>query len=355
MGLYENSTYLADLDVATAAVCSLETLCGKTVLITGASGLIGSTVADILLRANETRGLGVTVVVTGRDRGRLRQRFTGVSFAPVVEELDVCRPIGLDRRVDVILHAASNADPASITSDPVGTIEANVGGTGRLLMWGWEHGCSRLLYVSSGEVYGQMQADAPVFSEEMQGYVDPLRLRSCYPLAKRMAENLCISFSKQFGMESVSARLCHTFGVCASARDSRAHEQFLRAAIAGEDVVLRSRGEQVRSYLYAMDAASAILTILTKGESGRAYNVASDEAVSVASLARCIAGIAGTGVVFDIPAARRADDTPITRQVLDASALRGLGWSSSFLLEEGVSHTLAVRRALASERNDKNA
>lgn len=352
MGLYENPTYLADLDAAAEAARGLGRLRGKTVLVTGASGLVGSTVVDVLLRANAELGLGASVVATGRDVARLRRRFAGAPSGPEVEELDVCRPVVLGRRVDAILHAASNADPASITSDPVGTIEANVGGTGRLLAWGRGQGCTRFLYVSSGEVYGQMPVGSPAFSEGEQGYVDPLALRSCYPLAKRTAENLCVSFARQYGMECVSARLCHTFGVCASARDSRAHEQFLRAALAGRDVVLRSRGAQVRSYLYAMDTASALLTALALGESGRAYNVASGEIASVAGLARLIAGAAGTRVVFDVPARRGADETPIARQVLDASALRGLGWSPAFSLEDGVRHTLEVRGALGGRDKD---
>lgn len=346
MDYLDNKLYLEDLDMALAAVVDLGKLRGQTVLVTGATGLIGSFLVDALCRANDCFSLDARVVASGRSMARLSHRFGGCSRSGLsLEKVDVSLPIGPERRVDYIIHAASNAHPASITSDPVGTVRANVDGVRNLLEWGSLHGCRRMLFVSSGEVYGQMPLNAPAFTEHEQGYVDPLEIRSCYPLSKRAAENLCVSYTGQFGLETVVARPCHTFGACATNSDSRAHEQFISAAAARRDVVLKSAGTQVRSYMYVADTVPGILTALVAGESCRAYNVANpDITVSVAELAQQAAQAGGVRVISEIPPVLKAHQTPISRQVLDSSALIGLGWHPRFGLGEALSRTISIRR-----------
>lgn len=245
----------------------------------------------------------------------------------------------------MIIHAASNAHPASITSDPVGTVVANIQGTHAMLEWGASHGCERFLYVSSGEVYGQGDLRIDAYQESYQGYVNPLSMRSSYPLAKRTAENLCVSWQRQVGTNCLIVRPCHTYGPTASQTDSRANEQFVRAALMGDNVVLHSPGAQVRSYNYVADAVSGLLSVLTSGEPGQAYNLANPGVrVSIAGFARVVAAQASVEVEFDVPMSRSADETPIERQVLSSDALQALGWHPCFSLEEGVANTLAIRR-----------
>ena len=297
--LYGSPLYLSDLDRCAEACVGIDRLAGSTVLVTGAGGLIGSFLVDALGRATSERGLGVTVVATGRSARRLHERFSSSPWPmPELAVLDVTRPIGIDLPADYVVHAASNAHPAAITADPVGTVAANVTGTLGMLDWASGHRCRRLLYVSSGEVYGQGDPSASPYVESYQGYVDPMSMRSCYPLAKRTAENLCSCYTRQHGLETVVVRPCHTYGPCATASDSRANEQFVRSAAEGEDVVLRSEGRQVRSYNYVADAVSGLLTVLAVGEPARAYNLANpDVAVSIAGFAQAVAEAGGVNVI----------------------------------------------------------
>lgn len=344
--LYDSPTYLDDLHQAISSMVGLECLAGSTVAVAGATGMIGSFIVDALMLTQAERGIDIGVIAMGRSVSRLERRFGCCPFGrTVLVEADVREVVALGSRVDYIVHAASNAHPAAINADPVGTSESNVLGALNLLRWGSARGCRRFLYVSSGEVYGRMPEGTPDFSEEAQGYVDPLSPRSCYPLSKRLAENICVSWALESDMDCIVVRPCHTFGPTSTPSDSRASEQFARRAFEGEDVVLKSAGAQVRSYLHVVDAASGILSAMLAGESGRAYNVASPRIqVSVADLARAFAGAAGVDVVFDLPRDIPTGETPITRQVLDPSALTSLGWRPVYSLAEAVKRTLMVRR-----------
>lgn len=349
-GIYRSKKYLENLRITADATVGIESLRGKSVLVAGASGLIGSFLVDVLGELGIGQGLGVHVVATGRSLSRLESRFSGSPYREGIElaALDVCEAPTLGCHADIIVHAASNADPSSMTSDPVGTIMSNVTGTHNLLEWGRTHGCSRFLYVSSGEVYGQADASTSPYVESLQGYVDPLAMRSCYPLAKRMAENLCVCWQRKFGGECVIVRPSHTYGPCATDRDSRANEQFVRAALAGGDIVLRSRGTQVRSYNYVADAVSGLLSVLARGRPGHAYNLASPDAhASIAEFAEVVSRMTGVCVTYDVPEVRGADETPIERQVLDVGELLRLGWSPCFSLERGIADTLEIRRDMA--------
>lgn len=345
-GLYGSSTYLDDLRRAASSVVDLNLLAGSRIAIAGATGLIGSFMVDTLAFASDERGLNIGVVAMGRSASKLERRFGSCPFNGVdTVAVDVSRALDFESRIDYVVHAASNAHPAAIAADPIGTSESNVLGALNLLRWGEAHGCSRLLYVSSGEVYGQMSKEIHAFRETEQGYVDPLSSRSCYPLSKRLAENICVSWTTCRGIDCVIARLCHTFGPTSTASDSRASEQFARFALAGNDVVLRSSGEQVRSYLHVADAVSGILSVMTTGARGHAYNVASpDIRIDVAGLARAFADAGGVNVAIDIPKVASTGETPITRQVLDPSVLMSLGWRPTYSLTEGVARTLAVRK-----------
>lgn len=302
------------------------------ILITGATGMIGSALVRLVLRRTDWH-----VYAAGRNAERAARVLPKDSRLHFLR-YDVTTPLKGDTTYDYIVHAASGATPAAFASDPVGVMTANIIGTRGLLEYGRQHAMRRFLYVSSGEVYGQTQLD--LVSETDSGYVDPMQPRSCYPTAKRAAETLCAAYAKQYGMHIVVARPCHIYGAGFTESDNRAFADFLTRAAHGQDIVMHSAGEAFRSWVYVDDCAEALLTILTRGDSGEAYNIASNESnVTIRQFAETIAQAAGVSVAFDIPA-DGGNTTPIRRAVFNTEKLQALGWQPRHTLAEGIAKAL---------------
>lgn len=349
MSLYSSNTYTDDLENAIASTLSLDKLKGKSIMITGATGLIGSFITDMLIKANQTDGLDLTIYALSRSVDRLEKRF-GKALSEKLKYIahDINEEISFDIDADYIIHAASNAYPALFNADPVGTIVSNVLGTYRLLEYGKSHKTKRFLFVSSGEVYGQGDLSLDSFDESYGGYVDPVNPRSCYPSAKRTAETLCTSYTKQFGLDTVIVRPCHTYGPSATAGDNRANVQFVNNALEGQDIVLKSAGRQMRSYCYVADCASAVLSVLLCGKSGEAYNIANSEArITIAGFAETVAEKTGRKVIFEVPdLTALAEQTPIEKQVLSSEKLVELGWTGKYTVNLGVEHTIKALKEI---------
>lgn len=350
MNYYKSKTYQADLKAALTEVPCLDRMKNRSILVTGASGLIGSYLVDMLLTYNRLEDANIRIYALGRSEERLRERFDGAGAdALVYIAQDVCEKIELEAEVDYIIHAASNAHPAAFSADPVGTILSNVQGTENLLRFGSNHGAKRLLFISSGEVYGQCDENTDAFREDYSGYVDPLQARSCYPTGKRAAETLCVTYTEQYGLDTVIARPCHCYGPNVTATDNRATVQFIDKALKGENIVINSTGRQLRSYCYIADCAAALLTVLLLGKSGEAYNIAtSGVTVSVGEFAAIVASQSGRALVYAHPEkVTRAAKQPMVRQVLCTEKVEKLGWKGSYSVEEGVAHTMAVLKECA--------
>ncbi len=309
-------------------------------MLTGATGLIGSAVAEILFSLNKRKQAGVRILLAGRSRERMEKRFPFggyhfVDYDAVQGEIDV-------EDMDYVIHAASPADPVSYVKEPVETMLANIWGLKGLLD-GAKGLRTRVLYVSSSEVYGQKSGNQP-YRETDYGFVDDLNPRSCYPMAKRAAETLCASYQKEYGVDFVIARPGHIYGPEMTETDSRASAQFARKAAAGEDIVLKSAGGQLRSYCYSLDCASAILTILVAGQSGEAYNISNpDSVVSIREIAKTFARVAGRNVIFENPSDEEAAGyNMMDNSSLDGMKLAALGWRARYGIEEGVARTVEM-------------
>lgn len=349
MNFKKSSYYKKELADSIHRVVNFDKLRDSSIMVTGATGLIGSYIVDLLQVYNEECNANISIYATGRSMQRLNVRFDGDDdkLLTLVEH-DVCTSISMDFHVDYIIHAASNAFPASFNMDPVGTITSNILGTFNLLDHGRTHGLKRFLYVSSGEVYGQGDISLDAFGEQYSGYVDPVQVRSCYPNAKRTAETLCSSYSKQFGIETVIVRPSHTYGPNATSRDNRANVQFVSNAMRGEDIIMKSAGTQMRSYTYIADCVTALLSVLTSGQDQNAYNIANrDSRATIAEFAQEVAKQTGRKVVFEQPDAVAMEErTPIAKQVLDSTKLESLGWKGSYSLTSGLKSTISVLREL---------
>lgn len=355
--LSESIVYQKNMDAALEFLPDLQALRGKNVLITGASGMIGSALADMLLYADKKYGYCLSVYAIGRSRKKLEARFCsclGNSRLQLLEH-NVMEPFKIDAEIDYIVHAAGNAHPAVYASDPVGTLLGNVDGVKNMLELARQKKAERLVYVSSGEVYGQLgEEDIPI-CEEKSGYVDPVEVRSCYPSGKRAAETLCAAYARQYGVDAVVVRPSHVYGPTASAEDSRASTQFISRVVEGQDIVMKSDGLQQRSYCYVVDCASAILAVMLRGRSAEAYNIANpDSNVTIREFAEKASQSGGTNIVFEHPEdSERQGYTPITRAVLDSSKLMGLGWKGLFGINTGINDTIKILKEVQLEKKEK--
>lgn len=321
MHITENARYLSCIEKLHNGFPYWEKLEGKTVLISGATGMLGSCLVDAIMVWNRQQAKPCKVIALGRNLEKARQRFEeywNISGFVFIQN-NVCKPLdNLSEAVDFVVHAASHADPVNMAKYPVDTLLVNVLGTRNLMEYGLAHGMKRFLYVSSGEVYGQPNENQDDFTEDHCGPLDLSNPRSCYPEGKRAAEVLCQSYRSQFGADVVIVRPCHLFGPTMSRQDSRAVVEFLWSAADGKNIVLKSDGLKERSHCYVVDAVQALLLVLEKGVSGEAYNIADKRyQMTIREFAERAAEAGGCKVVFDLPNdIERKGYSEISRQVL---------------------------------------
>ncbi len=332
--------YLRDVDRAIQALPDVQKLRSARILITGATGLVGAFLTDCLLALSDQNALDLRLYALCRNAARAKERF-GERVNAIAA--DVSESTALPE-CDYIIHAASNAHPKAFSADPVGTMLANILGVRNLLEHLRAQGHGRLLFVSTGEIYGDNPAIRDGFSETDFGKIDSMNPRACYPESKRAAETLCASYLSQYRVDSVVARLCYVYGPTITNENSRADAQFLRNALSKTDIIMKSAGAQVRSYCYVADAARALITILSGGESGSAYNVANRAAVrSIREYAEALAKVAGVQVKFETPEdAEKRGYSTVSRAVQKPDRLEALGWKPLFSFEEGIEHTFRI-------------
>lgn len=335
--------YIQTLVHAQVSLKHAEKLRNRSVLITGGGGLICSMIADFLLVLNDTAGLNIHVYVSDRNQAQTNERLgKWISRKDLTILLhDISQPLPEEFEFDYIIHGASFAAPAAFNQVPVEVMLANIVGMRNVLEYARQHQSQRVLYISSSEVYGPKH-NSELYDESQYFGIDTLNPRSCYPMSKRAAETLCVSYLKEYGTDSVIVRPGHIYGPTANKKDNRAATQFLADAAAGRDIIMKSAGMQLRSYCYVIDCVTAILCVLLNGESGQAYNISNpDSVVTIRDLAECIARQAGVNVIFENPTdTEKASYNMMDNSALTSDKLISIGWKGLYNLEAGVKEAL---------------
>jgi len=341
--LADNPVYQADVERTVRAFESLiRCFADTTVLVTGATGLIGSAVVDLLLCANRLFGTNTSLLAASRSADGVIARFgTQPLLTPIV--YDATRANELPMHIDYIIHAASNASPEWYVSRPVETMLANFGGLHELLEHAVKCAVRRVLYVSSSEVYGGHSTLSPICETEYGG-LDILNVRSAYAESKRATETLATAYAVEHGVDVVTARPGHIYGPTARKSDRRLSSDFAWRAAAGEALVMKSEGRDIRSYCHCLDCASAILAIMSDGVCGEAYNISNPESVvTIREIAELLAAAGGVELRFEAPSqAEQRAFNPMKNASLDAQKLVSLGWHGQWSAREGVSRTVSA-------------
>lgn len=342
--------YKADVDAAASENLEWEKLAGKSLLLTGATGLIGTMIVDVLMKKNRDENLNVTIYATGRNENIAAQRFSDYwddkNFHFV--KMNVNEPIAQNFSVNFIIHAASNNQNFLFSTDPVNTIMANILGTYNLMEFGVKNNIERFLFVSSGDSYGKPLNPDDDFDEKYCGYIDCNTLRAGYLEGKRAGESLCNAYIEQHGIDAVIARPCRIYGGTMRLDDTKAMSEFIMNGVRGENIVLKSEGLPKFSYIYVADCVTGIFYTFLKGKCGEAYNIAdSSEILTLREIAEYISELCGTKVIFELPSEVQAKGfSNAARAVLINEKLRGLGWTPKDDTKSGVKKTLDIVKTL---------
>lgn len=309
-----------------------EQLQNKTFLITGATGLIGSTLIHCLLALDKC----IKVIAPVRSMTKAKSMFSmqEVGCMNLIEcniiDFDYCN-LG---KIDYIVHCAAPTSSSYFVKHPVETFDIIYNGTKKLLDFAKENMIKGFVYLSSLEVYGEIFDDKISVTEDIQGYIDVMSVRSSYPMAKRSAENLCCLYFHEYGVPVKIARLTQTTGAGISKDDNRVIAQFARLASCGYDIVLHTTGESARPYCYTIDAVSAILYILLKGKSSEAYNVANEETyISAKGMAEYLRDHFAPSITVRTEINSDMSYAPVSKIKLSSCKLVNLGWHPQYDLK----------------------
>lgn len=317
----------------------------STILITGATGMIGRYLVHVLLTLADIKNINTKVIALARNKDKAEKIFGESMDNLQILVGDVASPIEIEEKIDYIIHAASPASPQYFKKDPVGVISANTLGTFNTAELAKKNN-AQYCFISTMEVYGQIESSSekPVaVKEEDYGLVDILDLRSAYPQSKRLAENLCVAYGVQFKLDYKIARLTHTYGPGMDIKDNRVQAEFMRQALAGQDIVLKSDGSMMRTYTYIADTISGMFHILLKDEKQKVYNVANESAkISIKELAETISNHSDKEVNIKFETTDRAKEmwSKFKGIYADSTKLKKLGWTPRISPDEGVNRSM---------------
>lgn len=346
--MYNCECYEKDLSFQIKRI-DLEKLKDKSILVTGATGLICSYLIDLLIYANKKYKTNINIYALGRSEEKLKERFNEYYnedyFHLVVQ--DVCNKIELEN-IDYIVHGASPATPNLYIQKPVDTMNANYLGMLNVLDCAIKNNSKKVIYISSSEVYGSSSM-GEFLKENEYGYLDLLEVRSSYASSKRATETLCISYKEQYGCPVCIVRPAHIYGPTMTKNDNRAVSDFLRNVTNDQDILMKSDGSSVRSYCYVGDAVIGILTVMIKGVSGEAYNISNvHDVISIKELATKIAKYGNKELIIELPNDYLSKKINSNNKEIKISSqkLEMLDWKCEVSIDEGIERSIEIIKKL---------
>lgn len=342
----ENTIFKEDMDiVAEASFIPWEKLRNKTILITGATGLIGFNLISALSYVNIYRNIPMKILAYVRDEEKARDRFKKIIKAKGPLNFvvgDLLNIPEIKGNVDYIIHGGSPTASRFFVDNPVETIQINLHSGVHLLNMAKEKQSDGFIFLSSMEVYGALNRQEKV-GELHESFIDTMVPRNSYPEAKRMVENLCASYASEYNVPAKVIRLTQTFGPGVKKNDNRVFAQFMRSAMENEDIVLHTKGGTKHSYLYTADAVTAILSVMLNGKVGEAYNAANEETYcSIREMADTVANLEFMKEKNNRRIEVKVEENAINNSIyppelymdLDTKKIRNLGWKSTRNLHE---------------------
>ena len=347
----KDKTLQEDLDYIANSEIDFEELKGSSILVTGATGLIGVSLVRTLLCMNRVKNLNIHVWAMIRNREKAKSIYRELLNRKDLSLIvgDVTEKISVEQKVDYIFHCASVTTSKFMVSNPVETLLISVEGTKNVLDFAKENKCKSVIYVSSMEMYGCFSEENDNVTETELGYIDPLAIRSNYPESKRLCENMCVAFHSEYGVPVKIARLSQTFGAGILQGENRVFAQFARSAIEGKNIILHTKGLSEGNYCYTRDTIMGLFIILLKGKNAEAYNVTNpDTHTTIANMAKMVCEKFGDGkinVMFDIPESNTFGYAADTRMKLNSDKLKELGWKPEINLEEAYNRMIQSMRS----------
>ncbi len=335
-----NKIIVEDLKNIIAENINWDKLENKTVLITGASGMIGSYLVRTLLMLNEIKKLNISVFALVRNPKKLPKDIIENEKVSIIGQ-DVCDPIDIGSHIDYIIHAASPASPLLMKDYPISVIKANTIGTYNTLNLALKNNAS-YMFVSSREAYGEPLREKCVFLENEYGTLDPVNPRSCYSEGKRAAETFCAAYKAEKGLDVKIVRPAYVYGPGMTLNDGRVQACFLNNIMNNENICLTSDGSAIRSYIYIADVISGMFYVLLNSDD-IVYNIADEDCiVSIKDLALTIieASEKDLDLEFNIPENSNTGCSNLAYGVLSNKKLCSLGWSSKFDILTGFKRTI---------------
>lgn len=330
-----------------------DVLRGKRVLISGINGLIASYIARTIFYLNDTKDMGIMLYGIARNEEKTKKKWGRALLREDFRVLyqDVTKPLAFDGTIEVMIHAASQTGPEQFAKDPVGTAMGNVLGTYHLLEYGRMHGTEKFLILSTREIYGKGNLD--FVKEDQYGVVDPTSVRSCYPESKRMAENLCVSYRQQYGIDARIVRIAHTYGPGMLLGDGRVVGDFLGNVVSHQNITMNSDGSGTLALTYIGDVVAGIFYTLIRFEDV-VYNVSnSDETVTVKQLAETLCELFkdyGIKLIMNIPDEKPAGYLNYKLGFLQSDKAITEGWSPKVDLRSGMQRTVRYFEEMKEEK-----